>query len=515
MVDRFRLSSNLFSGYNRELDKLVGDSGRDGRSGPYAEIRREICRMEEKSRDSAIAKALGCLGAAFLCLVVSSCSEPDTDTPEAIDKDSSAGMEKTASVVLFSLDTVRADHVSTYGYPRPTTPRIDEFSKDGCVFERAYAHAPFTLTSHMSLFTSLFPETHGVQPDSRLHEKIPLLAEVMQERGYVTWGFYDNSWLDPLYGFGRGFDGWERHRDGAETLSQTLALIPKLKAGGEPFFLFVHVMEAHCGPMGGAGNPLYNAPSSFRDRFVPHADVDPSRYLDRDIYTDRVELDGREAENVVAQYDGGLLYCDWIVGEVLAQLEREDLYEESLIVVTSDHGESLGDHGTFDGHGYFWEEGLRIPLVVKLPRGHEAYGEWRNSRRSDAVQSVDVVPTVFEALGWPRSPHFQGRSLFDRTTRKIFAQREKVAVLVDGPYKAWLRPGAEDRLFRLDLDPGEENPLDDPDRLYRMRKEMRGLVEAQRAAREALIDGEAGGRVKLTPEMRERLKAMGYLKDES
>jgi len=424
--------------------------------------------------------------------------------------------ERLPSVLLISIDTLRADHLSCYGYERETSPHLDAFSQDAALFENAYVQAPFTLSSHMSIFTSLFPASHDVDEGRKLSPRLPLVTEILRDAGYTTIAFYGGYWLDPTYGFGRGFDRYEQHHNGEEGRDKVFPALAGIAATDKPFFLFFHLMDVHCGKLGTKGDPVYNTPPAYRDFFLPHPEVDTTRYLARDIFEDRISLAEKDRENVVAQYDGGILYADRIVDQVLQSLKELGLYEPTLIIITSDHGESLGDHGTFNGHGLFWENGLRVPLLVKLPSCHSRRTEWRGKRILDRVQSVDIAPTILSVAGLPVPASFQGQSLLTAGDRLVLAQRlhrkPGVTALIDGPYK--LVGGLNWRLFDLVSDPKEIRPLqaERPDLVRMMRGKFRVLSRELQNTRGLLGADEGDTTVTLDQDTREKLQALGYLK---
>lgn len=425
-------------------------------------------------------------------------------------------VERSPNVLLISIDTLRSDHLSCYGYHRRTSPNLDAFAEDGALFENAYAQAPFTLTSHMSMFTSLWPESHGVEEGRRLSSRAPTITELLTAAGYTAAGFHNAKWLNGVYGFARGFDRYTEHESGEETLQEVLATLPTLIEAEAPFFLFVHLMEVHCGLLGRRGEPIYNAPARFRQAFLPHPTVEVTRHLNLDVYNDRVQLTPEEQENIVAQYDGGILYADWLVGQILEKIKELGLYEPMLIIVTSDHGESLGDHGVFKGHGLFWENGLRVPLLVKLPRSHRQYKSWRGQRLGYRVQSVDIAPTILSVAGLAIPPSFQGRTLLEPGDRVVLAQRlapGKVGVrsMIDGRYK--LTGGWHWRLYDLGDDPTEEHSLsaERPQVLRDMKAKLRALSKQLQRTNERLGDRETDTSITLDEASRQRLKELGYL----
>jgi len=452
------------------------------------------------------ATALGMTLAVLATLAPLSCSG---DPPNAFD---GPGLRL---VLLVSLDTLRPDHLSLYGYERETSPYLEELASESTVFRNAYAHVAFTLMSHASMLSSLLPDAHGVTHERRLSERVPLLAEVLAAKGYATYGFYGSDWLDPRFGFARGFDRWEFNHHGSETHEESLEVLDEIAESGTPSLLFLHFHDVHCGPLDQPGLPLYPSHPDFRDRFLPHPDVDPARHLAGDIYHDRVELSEEERQNVIAQYDGGILYVDTVLRDLTGRLKELELYDETLLIVTSDHGESLGHEGTFFGHGEFWEEGLRVPLLVKLPESAPDRARWTGAEVDLRVQTIDIAPTILRVAGLESPDTFQGHDLFDGEEQEVIASRSNVGTLITGKYKLVTirkKDGRRVRLYDLSLDPGEEFPIRHMEELA---EELADHLDATRLRHRKIRKSfHEGGGVLLGDKMKERLRSMGYLEDE-
>ena len=303
-----------------------------------------------------------------------------------------------ASVVLVSIDTLRSDRLPMYGYAGVATPALDAFRRDAILFERAYAHVPLTLPSHVSIFTGLEPGRHGVLSNGgyTLGEGEPTLAGLLKKAGYRTGAAVSSAVLSGRSGIGRGFDLWEDRlgggrpgaapefveRPGAETAALLLKWIRAQE--GQRFFAFLHTYEPHA---------PYAAPEPFRSRYA-----DP--------------------------YDGEVAASDAIVGGFLDELKRAGIYDDALVILLSDHGEGLGDHGEKQ-HGIFvYREALQVPLAIKLPGN--AFGG-----RSVAapVQLSDVFATVGELLGVAAFPERPGTFPLGRLAagapapdRRVFAE---------------------------------------------------------------------------------------------
>ena len=317
--------------------------------------------------------------------------------------------EGTPNVILISIDSLRADHLGCYGYPRDTSPHIDRLAREGALFEYAIASTSWTLPSHMSMFTSLYDSLHGVE-DSRKRLVIdhPLLAEVMKEAGYRTAGFYSGPLLHPGYGFVHGFEEyvnctsypWAGEQEIKEFVAQrrkTRSLAkaditnPRIyeKVTGwmeekmkEPFFLFIHYWDVHYD---------YIPPDPYDKMF------DPGYEGELDVR----ELEGNESihadmargdlEHLIALYDGEIRWTDEWIGRLMEMLRTKGLLDRTLIVLTADHGEEFFEHGA-KGHGKsLYDETIRVPLIVRLPGVVEA-----GLRISQQVRTIDIYPTVLD-----------------------------------------------------------------------------------------------------------------------
>lgn len=383
-------------------------------------------------------------------------------------------------IVLISIDTLRSDRLPAYGYEGVETPAIDRLAADGVLFERAFTHVNVTLPSHASLFTGLLPPEHGVRDNAgyRLSEGIPTLAAELGRQGYATGGFVSSYVLRSWTGIDRGFDIYddgvrfetarqlgELQRTGTETLVAASGWLEGV--ADAPFFLFLHLYEPHA---------PYQPPAPFAGRYD-----DP--------------------------YDGEVAAADRVVGELLGRLEELGLYEGALVILLSDHGEGLMDHGEMDHLVLIYREVLQVPLIVKLPGGERA-GE----RVGANVQLVDVAPTVYSILGLEKRDGLVGANLFDLPPagepRQIVSESvyprihfgwSDLASIVEGDLHFIDSPDPE--LFRLSEDPGELNNVIQEERV------------AARRLREALaeVDRTLSSPAEEDPETRRRLQSLGYL----
>ncbi|MEW6746110.1 MAG: sulfatase-like hydrolase/transferase [Planctomycetota bacterium] len=396
------------------------------------------------------------------------------------------------SLLLVSLDTTRADRIGAYGHASAHTPAIDRLAREGLLFLQAYAPVPVTLPSHASLLTGVYPPAHGVQ-DNAIFKLVPearVLAEVFAERGFRTGAFVGSLVLDSPYGLDQGFEIYRSpmaanlgdspelvERRAEEVVDDASAWLATVQPD-ERFFAWVHFYDPHY---------RYDPPERFR-RLVPDA------------------------------YDGEIAYCDEQLGRLLRVLAERGLDRELAVIITADHGESLGEHGE-GTHGVFlYEAATRVPLIVHVPGA--PFGSGR--RIPHPVSIVDVVPTVLEILGIPRAamPDVRVPSLLASVQGDASAASERAVYMETFmPYHAYrwhparalvwngykLIEGRAPELYALGDDPEEADDRVErkPDRLARMRERLQSLL-----AEHAPL-GWDEARV-LDESERARLEALGY-----
>jgi arylsulfatase A-like enzyme len=278
--------------------------------------------------------------------------------------------------------------------------------------------------------------------------------------------------------------------------------------------MLLHTNAVHSGPLDQVGVPVYDSPVEYRDAFLPHPDQDTAPFLAEDIFFDRAKLTPEQAANVVAQYDGGILYVDSLLHGLFERMKRLGIYEDTLIIVTSDHGESLGDHGTFATHGRFWENGIHVPLLVKLPRSDPRRTEWTGAEFDSKVQLVDVAPAVARIAGVPGPSTFQGQDFTLLRERPVIASRGASAVLIQDPHKLWVQSLVERKalLFNLSDDPEEAHSIHEerPELVQSMGRQLYDIIMRQKELSRQIHDRDRD-QVDLDSEIKMELRALGYL----
>jgi arylsulfatase A-like enzyme/Flp pilus assembly protein TadD len=389
-----------------------------------------------------------------------------------------------APVILVSIDTLRADRLPAYGYRKVRTPNLDALAAQSVLFERAYAHAPQTLPAHASILSGALPFEHGVRDNVGFTLKPGhwSLQSALRARGWPTGGFVSAYVLRAQTGIAEGFDTYDSElpaasgelsvgqvqRPGEATAAAADAWLSQRNPDA-PFFLFLHLYEPH---------KPYAPPARF-------ASYEP--------------------------YDGEVAYVDEIVGRFFDRLRALRLYDRATIVLLSDHGEGLGDHGEQE-HGLFlYQETIRVPLMIKLA------GQQSARRVATPVQQIDLAPTILDLIGAPAPPSTRGRSLkplLDGSgtiaeagiysealySRYHFGWSELYA-LTDARYRLIRAP--RDELFDLERDPAEAASIADA------RPQVR---QAMRTALDGLIkNASIGAPSAVSDQDRQRLAALGYV----
>lgn len=439
------------------------------------------------------------------------------------------------SIILIMVDTLRADYLGTYGFEGDVSPNLDRLGDESVLFEHCYAQAPWTKPSIASLFTSLHPVTHNVlshkgryvQRGSRTDRTDALsgdattMAEALREAGYATAAFVANPWILPDQGFAQGFDHFDGRFAGNTTTADVVFDVARAwlqsRPPDRPFFLYLHLMDVH-GPYRSPDADfaaLRDSPSLGPDRPLTEREVERfRRYLGRAPWVGRG--DARQLRTWRGRYAAGVRAFDARLGPFVDELRETRLLDEAALVVTSDHGEELCDHGGWD-HGYnLHEHQLRVPLMIRPP------GPTRSVRRiHETVELLDVMPTLIAMAGTRIPVGLHGRDLSplieglpeNERSRSLLASGVKWAptqhALRRGPHKLIATlPSGPSLLFDIEQDPTEQRDLAavQPDAVRALRAELdRQLTSPALRARFARKE------VAVPPSMEERLEQLGYV----
>jgi arylsulfatase A-like enzyme len=425
------------------------------------------------------------------------------------------------NVVLVVIDTLRADHLGCYGYDRDTSPRIDAVAEESILFERAEAAASWTLASTATILTGLYPFAHGlVWTTHPLSPDAITLPERLQAAGYATYGYSANNIVSRLSGFDQGFDRFVTGKwpHAGEVNAAILPWIEEAASGERPFFLYVHYLDPH--------DP-YDDPAGYYALFGGRPDrgkeFNGDAELKRLIAGQPSGLSNDDVANLVARYDGEIRFVDEKVGELIDFLRSKGLFDRTLVLLTSDHGEQFLEHGWVKHGATLYEEETHVPFLIRVP------GEPKR-RIAGRVDGADVTPTILDLLGVPpgRDVAMEGVSLYPfgkqprpeflsySETQHFVVLREGKHVPVEtlairrGRHKLIHREGLT-QLFDLDADPLEKRDLAaaEPERARSLRDQVHRWKldsEARQIRQHEFDPGQAAM-------LKERMRALGYLTD--
>lgn len=434
------------------------------------------------------------------------------------------------NVLLVTIETTRADHLSAYGYGRDTSPNLAHLASQGVLFERHMTVSPRTNPSLAALMTSTYPYENGVrnlllplEPENRT------LAEVLRSAGYATGAIQTHPRLIKSCGLEQGFahydDDVRAHPRADQACRAAAAWLTQAASGRRPWFLWVHLMDPHW---------MYEPPEPWRTRYAPE---DPRPWeLYGDLRARRVtigpvifenHMPADEVHSFVALYDGEIRFTDEAIGGLLRALDATGAAGKTLVIVSADHGESLGEHDYFFEHGDLGtQEEIHIPLILRLPGVLPA-----GTRVSATERSIDVAPTVLDLLGLPPEPSFRGLSLAamaegganvdrpcygetgesfhpENKRREIPGVKGKWRWLVQGRFKLVFIPHASREpdwvLYDLATDPGEtvDAGPSHPEIRDAMRKRLAAWIAQDRNVER---------RYHISQEAREQLRSLGYV----
>ncbi|MCB9475945.1 MAG: sulfatase [Deltaproteobacteria bacterium] len=419
------------------------------------------------------------------------------------------------SIVLVSIDTLRADHVGLYGAERDTTPAIDDLAESGMAFTRAVSQSNWTLPSHVSMLTGLYPVQHactavqGLQMSPRLMT----VAEYLRNEGYPTYAVGASQFVSPIYGLDQGFETFVYRQSTADVvIDQALELV-KSADENRPMFLFVHLFDPH--------DP-YRPPEDYRKLYV--SDEEYSRV---DGHLDHAQINTAESGPVDRDrldilerlYDAEIRFADAELQRLFTALEDRPDWDNTLVILTSDHGESFGEHGVLCHGTSLYTAETHVPLVVVYPP------RWPKAGRNDALveASVSVAPTILDVAGIPQPEVMEGRSLFTVTApeKAPGAHSESHLSLLpmfsyqDGEWKIIAPVSGGDLLpDQAHLFDEPEDWVNENDLADREPKVVETYVDEQLrpySQRPPVVSATKGSRVVLTDTDIQKLKALGYL----
>ncbi len=434
------------------------------------------------------------------------------------------------NVVFITIDTLRADHLGCYGYPRQTSPAIDAFAQNSVLFENCVSQATSTLPSHTSIFTSLYPPAHGVTHNvARLSPEVPSLVRVFKSNGYITGAIISNLVLESRFGLSQGFQTYDEKLKSRELNRKkflerradatTDAAIEWLRSAKEKrFFLWVHYIDPH-----GA----YYPPPEYRRMFLgddwyseeEEMPIDSENFVSGTIPGYQAHFGNKNPSYYIAQYDSEIRFTDDQIGRLLQYLGQSDLISNSIIVITADHGETLAERDLCFTHTFrTYDEQAVIPLIIHFPDPE------LRKRIGAQVRAIDIIPTLLDKLGLQNPYSIHGASLMKLITSGEEPPADFAVIYSDygmdffdsvmGARKSirtrrWkLTQNSLDgsmELFNLEEDPLEKNDLSQQEPT--IVNEMTKLLEDwEKGITKATVS-----RTRLSPERIEQLKSFGYL----
>jgi len=422
------------------------------------------------------------------------------------------------NVVLYMIDTLRADHLNVYGYRRPISPEIDSFAAQSTVFTRAFAQSGWTKSAVTSMLTGLHPLTHGVMERmDALAAPVRTLPELLHDAGYETLGITTNPAVSVEAGLARGFDRFIELFDRAavpfiakpsEKVDAELFRWLRERDGKRPFFAYLHTMDAH---------EPYQPPAAYRQRFAASADAAICRPGPQEVAAALAARPGLGRSgvksNFEALYDAQIAHNDSQFGLLLRRLRDLGLYDKTVVVLVADHGEEFLDHGFF-AHGHsLYQEILHVPLIIRWPDGRYA-----GRKVESPAQHIDLLPTILAAAGIPSPRAYPGLDLRLLAQTDAPVEREvssdlslagtRISSLVARGMHLLVRehPDAGAELYDLRRDPRELRNLADPASV-----QFGFLMSRLRTLNRYQSRDAAPRRLPVPNELDKQLRALGYV----
>ena len=413
------------------------------------------------------------------------------------------------NVVLITIDTLRADHVGCYGYKQIKTPNIDGLAADGVRFDRAFAVVPVTLPSHSSMLTGTYPMLSGMHDFSgnKLSPLQPTLASVLKQAGYQTGAVIGSAVLDSRFGLNQGFDFYYDH------------------------FEFSRLDEANLDEMERPGNVVADVALNWLEKDWLAKNPQKKFFLWMHLYDPHFPYHPPEPysrEYATQPYDGEIAFADEQVGRLLRFLKEKGIYQNTVIVLCGDHGESLGEHGE-KTHGFFiYNATMHVPLIIRLPEQLPGQLPEKTAARTlaDPVSLVDLMPTVLSAVGLQIPSQVQGRSLLpeirpDPSAPDVQANLERTLygeTFLPRIHFNWseLRGSENTKYHFIDAPRPELYDLaKDPDEIHNLFAEKKAVAEEMHSKLVSMIRDYSAGKelaekTGLDPALMERLKSLGY-----
>jgi len=445
------------------------------------------------------------------------------------------------NILLISIDTLRADHLGSYGYPRGTSPFIDKLSKEGILFQSHYSQAPTTAASHMTIFTSLYPSVHKMRnwDDNKnapanvsLSHQIRTIAEILNDAGYKNYSYNGGGNVSHLFGFDRGF---RFYRENAEyEVLDWLTTPPE-----QPFFLFFHTYQPHdpytpFKPLDRLFDPRYegkiiSTSEEMGNVFHPSKDANADNFFQkRNKFWASVNVKdlGREIFHLKSLYDAEILITDLFLNRLFKRLKELGLYEKTIIIFLSDHGEEFYEHRGFL-HERLYRETLHVPCIMRLPG-------YKPSVIQKVSRNIDIMPTLLELLEIEPPEYIQGESMVRRLKGKdkksipVFSEsqdkRRSKSLQIDDEYKIILNENSIKpdgaplyknlpplELYDIGEDIGEQVNIIHEKKHDKITTSMIKRLELFMEENQKLANFSGGKSIEYDKETKEKLRSLGYI----
>ena len=447
------------------------------------------------------------------------------------------------NIILLTIESLRSDHIGCYGYERATTPHIDGVASEGTVYDNAFSVTSWTLASHASIFTGLYPSAHRViEPRDRLSDSYTTLAERLKACGYQTAAAVSGTYLQPPHNLNQGFEIYDTTpvrkpktpatKDITNPRMQTamFRFLTQRRDPDRPFFLFGYYWDPH---------HHYIPPPPYDSMFVPPGAQKPKRIRFDPLFRLGRDINNKELEYLIAQYDGEIRWTDDHLGRLWALLKELGLWDHTAIIITADHAEEFYEHGRNSHKNSVYTESIHVPLIIKL--AHQS----QSGRDARVVSLIDLYPTVLDIAGCPagdavysgqsllgdpvagRPVFFELRSIWsyrNKRTHKKWNDVEDWEAVRDGPYKLvhvvnksrGTKASPRWELYDLRTDPAEKNPLianlKHPGKYAEVVGALQGKIERWHKNMQSLRKlWSPSEQAQLSADEEQRLRSLGYL----
>jgi len=425
------------------------------------------------------------------------------------------------NIILISIDTLRADHLPCYGYYRNTAPNISKFAKEGILFEQVVDTGGGTLPVHISMFTSLYPSVHKILADNKrtLEEERITLTEQLKQKGYKAAAFTDGGFLNAKFGFSQGFDIYD------DEGGNFVKIMPKVynwltKNKNKKFFLFIHTYDVHSG----FEQLPYDSPEGYNHLYTKDYSGDFTGCLNGICASnflvwinENLKSKGKKPGDIFsnlendlryirALYDGGINYVDKEIGLLFKKFKKLGIYNKSLIIITSDHGEEFLEHGLML-HWQNYEETARVPLIIKFPSSII-----KSKRIFKLVSTIDLMPTILDIVDIPLNDQAQGLSLMPLILKNEL-KRNFVIIQNTIRTEEW-KYFSRGELYKIKEDKFEKRNVINkyPKIQKRLKRLLRAVIKRDKLLFERFQKGiKANRQIKMTKKEIDKLKALGYL----